>query len=236
MKYLIPVLTGGATIAAAVTTALAVARGAFTGHVRLTPYLYGYGAAVALLLIAASMAVRAAKQETPSPQRYSGQIGSATTDRPRLVVRKVFLRDGTAIPTIGVPDAYPWMVDYAIANIGGSRATIKCSGFEFTTFENGVPARLPYKMQEPAEPLCIDPGEEKEFSVDIGQNLTNLFRILGLRGEHMSHQKIGHAYFWGRAQYADDRGTIRNVAVCRHYETGSGKFKAIDDPDYEYAD
>jgi hypothetical protein len=69
MKYLIPVFVGGAAITVAVTTALAQAHGALNGRVPLAPYLYGYGAALVLLVIAGIMALKAAKEEktTPSP-------------------------------------------------------------------------------------------------------------------------------------------------------------------------
>lgn len=67
MKYLIPVFVGVATITAAVTTALAQAHGAFNGRVALTPFLYGYGSAVILVVTAVVMAVRTSKQEKPTP-------------------------------------------------------------------------------------------------------------------------------------------------------------------------
>ena len=59
MKYLTPVLVGGAAITAAITTAIAQAHGAFNGRVPPTPYFYGYAAAVVLLLIAAAIAMSA---------------------------------------------------------------------------------------------------------------------------------------------------------------------------------
>jgi hypothetical protein len=72
MKYLIPVLVGGAGAIVVVTTAFAQAHGAFAGRATLMPYLYGYAAALTLLLIAGAMAVKAAKQDKlsqspPSP-------------------------------------------------------------------------------------------------------------------------------------------------------------------------
>ena len=70
MKYLIPVLVGGATITVAVITALAQAHGAFIGHTPLTPYLCGYGVAAIFLVIASILAVNAHKQEgTTQPFR-----------------------------------------------------------------------------------------------------------------------------------------------------------------------
>ncbi len=64
MKYLIPVLVGGATITAAITTAVAVTHGAFSGRASLIPYLLGYGVAVALLMFASGIAINAHKQES----------------------------------------------------------------------------------------------------------------------------------------------------------------------------
>jgi hypothetical protein len=64
MKYLIPVLMGGAAISVTITTAVAQAHGAFTGNASLKPYLYGYGAAATLLLIALIVAINAGRQES----------------------------------------------------------------------------------------------------------------------------------------------------------------------------
>jgi hypothetical protein len=63
MKYLIPVLVGGATITVTITTAITQVHGAFDGHVSLTPYLWGYGAAAVLLVIAAVLAANVHRQE-----------------------------------------------------------------------------------------------------------------------------------------------------------------------------
>jgi len=72
MKYLIPVFVGVATITAAVTTTLAQTHGAFNGRVPLTPYLYGYGAVI-LLVIAAAMAANAAKREELPPSQLHSE-------------------------------------------------------------------------------------------------------------------------------------------------------------------
>ncbi len=52
-----------------VTTAIAQAHGAFTGHASLIPYLCGYGVAAILLGIAAVMAMSTAKQERLAESR-----------------------------------------------------------------------------------------------------------------------------------------------------------------------
>jgi hypothetical protein len=65
MKYLITVLMGAATITVAVTTALAQAKGALSWHAMWKPpFVYGYGAAGVLLLIAIATSIRAIKQES----------------------------------------------------------------------------------------------------------------------------------------------------------------------------
>jgi hypothetical protein len=66
MKYLIPVLVGGATITVALTTALAQAHGALSGNASMTPYLCGYGVAAIFLVIASILAVNAHKEEKPT--------------------------------------------------------------------------------------------------------------------------------------------------------------------------
>ncbi|MBZ5667309.1 MAG: hypothetical protein LAO30_22245 [Acidobacteriia bacterium] len=65
MKYLIPVFIGGATITAAITTAVAQAHGAFIGNVSRTPYLVCYGVSAVLLLIAVVFGINAHRQESP---------------------------------------------------------------------------------------------------------------------------------------------------------------------------
>src|SRR2546427_1290999 len=60
MKQLIPVILAGAAIIVGITTGLAQA---FSDHRSLVPYLIGYGCAVLLVPIAATMAIVAARRE-----------------------------------------------------------------------------------------------------------------------------------------------------------------------------
>jgi hypothetical protein len=64
MKYLIPVVLGGAAAVVAITDAVAQAHGAFNGRSSLTPFLLGYGVAGALLLLALAFAINAHRQES----------------------------------------------------------------------------------------------------------------------------------------------------------------------------
>lgn len=157
--------------------------------------------------------------------------------RPRLIVRKVSLRQGTYISTVGEPDRHQWKVEFTIANVGGSQAAIKRRGFEVSLFEKGLPARMPYEMHDPTEPIRISAGQEIESSVLIKEEIVWYFKALqGAKGPYLGHQPIAHMYFWGCVEYADDTNVVRNMAVCRHYQTDSGKFVVIADSDYEYSD
>ena len=94
MKYLIPVIVAGATIIVAGTTAIAHASGAFSGHASLTPYLYGYGAAVVLLVVATSVAIVNARQERQKPIIIPIRYGSLPNG-PRQIGGRWYRVDGT---------------------------------------------------------------------------------------------------------------------------------------------
>jgi hypothetical protein len=65
MKYLIAVFLTGATITVAITTALAAQSRGLTFHSLWTPpYVYGYGAAGVLLILAIATAIHAGMQES----------------------------------------------------------------------------------------------------------------------------------------------------------------------------
>jgi hypothetical protein len=64
MKYLIPVLAGGATITAAITTAIAQAHSAFSGQASLRPYLMSYAVAASLLIAAGVIAIDSHRRES----------------------------------------------------------------------------------------------------------------------------------------------------------------------------
>jgi hypothetical protein len=160
-----------------------------------------------------------------------------STFRPKLILRSITLRQGTNIPTHGVPDTHPWKVDYVIANIGGSRAHITMRSFAVSMFEGKeLPFPLPYARQAEENAFVLEPGEERELSVGLEENLITLFRHLGVKGGYLDHQRTAFVYFFGFVQYTDDIQITRKIAVLRHYETKTGRFLMVSDPDCEYAD
>jgi len=161
-----------------------------------------------------------------------------STFRPKLVVRRVFLCPGTAMPTIGVPDAYPWKVEFVIANIGGSPARIKTSSLTVSDLSDDQLRRpLPYAQETDARNICLKAGEERGFSIEIEKReLVAGFRHMGTKAANLQHQQIARVYFFGYAAYADDAGVIRKLAVLRHYDLENGKFEFVGSADHEYAD
>lgn len=109
--------------------------------------------------------------------------------------------------------------------------------FAISIFAEGLPANTPTIEYPATPPFSLRPGEEKKLFIPLGEIPTQLFRMMGgTRARYLEHQQTAFVYFWGYAQYTDDANVARNIAVMRHFQTDTAKFKAVDDPDYEYAD
>jgi hypothetical protein len=197
------------------------------GHIFHSAFSWSGGTtiwAIILTLLAIS--------EQTGETRRSVQVGL----RPRLIVHRVWLSVGTIGQTTGVPDAHPWSVKFDIANVGGSVARVTYSNFTLSVFKDGLPTRLIRAPKTGFKPFSLEPGEDREMAVMIGDGLVKLFRTVGVTGPYLKNQETGHVYLWGYAKYRDTLGIARNIAVCRHYQSGTGKFAVVDDPERDYAD
>jgi hypothetical protein len=158
-----------------------------------------------------------------------------STLRPKLIVRKIAICEGTRIPVMGTPDAKPWEVEFDIANIGTGTANVLDYKFFIERFEPDVqPDRIEYVGG--SVPFTLEPGEDCRKSIPMPSDLINILRILGRDGLSKGYQQTDRIYFYGIAEYADASGTKRNMAVCRHYINSMLSFKAVDDPDREYSE
>ena len=157
-----------------------------------------------------------------------------STMRPRLIVRHILIHRGTRISTIGVPDADPWRIDFDVVNAGQSAARITRLNFTSDRIEGDIPD---FTIEEKSiAPLSLEPGEKKTMSIELNQQLKEILRHIGTDGLAQGYQNTSRLYFWGHAQYTDGLGTVRNIAVCRHYENKVGRFTPSVDPDFENAD
>lgn len=165
------------------------------------------------------------------------------TFRPKLLVRKVSVHKGDGIGRCGLdqsgafvnlPDIDSWRIDFSIFNAGGSTAQNITRSFAVDTFTEGIPVNLPY-IQVTETKFSLGPGEEKWFSIELSKDLSDYYRAF-MYSQWADKQALGHVYFFGFCRYEDRLGLPRGVAVLRHYQTHTKKFKPSDDPDYEYAD
>jgi hypothetical protein len=160
-----------------------------------------------------------------------------STLRPKLIVRKIWIHRGTQIPTLGVPDADPWKVEFEVSNIGAGRANVADYSFAISRIDIGLPTKITY-MEGNAEvkPFSLEAGEEMQLSIPLDTELIAILRLIGTSGLALGYQNTDRIYFFGNARYTDNLGIARNIAVCRHYHNKSLKFTAVDDPDHEYSD
>jgi hypothetical protein len=162
-----------------------------------------------------------------------------STLRPKLIIRKIDIHYGTPISTTGgTPDADPWRVDFEVVNVGQGPAHVLSHSFCISRIDSGLPDETSYMEDEDAEskPFSLEPGEELRLSIYIGRELTGTLRIVGPSGLRLGYQNTNRIYFFGIAQYADDLGTVRNIAAFRRYDNTSTRFIPVDDPDREYSD
>ena len=115
-------------------------------------------------------------------------------------------------------------------------AHVEGYGFAIYRFQEGLPAALPEIVQVVNEPFSLEAGTDKQLSLNIDENLTFYLRMLRKDGLRQGLQDMYDVYFWGSVKYVDSLGTARNISVLRHYENKTERFRAVDDPDYEYAD
>lgn len=158
--------------------------------------------------------------------------------RPKIIVRKVLIREGTAIPTQGVPDAVPWTVEYSVMNVGGSHARIEVCNFNNGILQNVNPDELPQIQGRGVRLFALDAGEERILSIPLNDRVRDLFRHLGgKRAQYLAQQDTARFCFWGIIHYTDKLQITRNTSVFRHFQTdGTAKFKPSADADLEYAD
>lgn len=156
--------------------------------------------------------------------------------RPKLTIRRILIYKGTQIPTIESKGDIPWRVGFYMSNHGGSAAHVRECDFSLIRLESELPPRPTHFQQTRPRPFSLVPGEERELSIELDENTTSLFRLLGDDRLRQGWQNSDRIYFSGVARYADDVGIVRTISVCRQYQNATGRFKAIEDTDYEYAD
>jgi hypothetical protein len=154
--------------------------------------------------------------------------------RPKLSVRRLYLRKGTWNPETGESDANPWKLSFDLVNVGYGNAHLREGKFTIALLDGSDTNRLITELTP--GPLTLKPGEEREFSVPLEEQLTNALRVGGksvfIRGE----QGTDRLHFFSVLTYCDDIDTERHFSTKRRYINSNARLTAEEDPDWEYSD
>jgi hypothetical protein len=149
--------------------------------------------------------------------------------RPQLVIRESHI----LIPTGRSPAAG---VRFLVANAGSGPADI-VESFVILEF-NDTATLLPLQPPDHSNsigPIRIEPGNsiEREFGSNI-----NFPMYTNEQGRHMAHPGNVTPRIWlrGFIVYLDNNRVRRRMAFCRGYDFKDRRFRAGDDPNYEYSD
>jgi hypothetical protein len=153
------------------------------------------------------------------------------THRPRLIVRSVTLLPPRH-PSLPIEPGEPIQIEWAVVNVGNTPAKIIEGNATHLVGGQSFNARTPYSSERNnMTGIALIPGGAYTFvlqadGVDV-QNPAQLDIIS--RGGMV-------IYFFGFIMYQDDIGNVRRTAFCRRYDPIVGRFRLVDDPDYEYTD
>ena len=151
------------------------------------------------------------------------------THRPRLVIREAHM----LIPTGRDPTAG---VRFIVANAGEGGADV-VESFVILEFNESA-ILLPLQPPEHSNsigPIQIEPGQgiEREFGSAI-----NFPQYTNEQNRHLNHPGEPTPKIWlrGFIVYLDNNRIRRRMAFCRGYDFKAKRFRAGDDPNYEYSD
>jgi type IV secretion system protein VirB4 len=82
----------------------------------------------------------------------------------------------------------------------------------------------------------LQPGESKELSIPIDEQLVSILRLVGSDGLRNGYQNTDKIWFFGTACYSDGNGIKRNLSVCRRYDNKTECFTPDNNSDREYSD
>lgn len=182
------------------------------------------------------IAISGLQTDIQKKQHAVSRLQFLAEHRPLLNVRHVYLTAdmepaGTVTFFIANDIIYGGL---SVVNVGGSSATIVRSTYRIFMSQVGLPLRSP--LDETYVSLL-----EKDSVIERGQSVVlNISdRFTGTRGAQNTIGDYCEAgwrfYIMGEIHYVDDGGAGHFMGFCRERHI-DGRFRAVDDPDYEYQD
>jgi hypothetical protein len=173
-------------------------------------------------------------------QHAVGRLQFLAAHRPRLRVRHVSIDDGShvGLPTFFFSHGAEIKGGLVVVNVGGSPAKIIETRYRIFFSKNGLPIAAPYdtdfrfNLLLPEQVLAVGESCATPISDKIAMEPPPPGIDVDLRAFERDGWKI---YVMGQIRYQDDGGSDRFMWFCRERES-DGRFRAVDDPDYEYED
>jgi hypothetical protein len=183
--------------------------------------------------------VSAAQVDIQKKQHEIGRLEYLAAHRPRLRIRNVEIEDGSHIhPTFYFVHGTEVTGRLVVVNVGGSKATIVDTRYRIFCTRGELPTIAPFGVDVRTDLLLCDevlaPGQSNTVKISGMIFLTPPDPALGVKMRQFEVEGW-KLYVMGQICYRDDGGDERLMGFCR--ERGKdGRFRAIQDLDYEYED
>jgi hypothetical protein len=157
--------------------------------------------------------------------------------RPKLIIRNVAIN-----PVNESPEPERISIDWTIANIGDTPATIIAESTRYWKEEDGnifhkFRANQIYKP-EVTRNIQIESGESRLTPIEEANAVYDFYFSEGAANSsnNAGVPQNGGLIFIGYIIYVDQLGKRRKTAFMRRYDFGTRRFTKVDDSDYEYQD
>ena len=185
--------------------------------------------------------ISAQQTDIQRKQHALGRLQFFATQRPRLQIRHVaVVHQGKTIghPTLFFEHGATVKGGLSVVNMGGSDATILDSRYRIFFSKTGLPVEAPYDTDFRTNLIfsnvvlrvgesCATPIEDKIIMDAPDKNGTRDIRAFDREGWEI--------YVMGWIRYRDDGGAEQFMGFCRKRQS-DGRFRSVQDPDYEWED
>jgi hypothetical protein len=200
----------------------------------------GQDTKAAVEIAAKQVAIIAVQTEIQQKQHAISRLQFLATHRPRLRVRHITVDDPgkrTGLPTFFFEHDKEVRGGLVVVNVGGSNATIIETRHRIFFSKSGLPAAAPY--DEDFRQNMLLPNQVLASGESCATPITDTIVMQpNPPGETKlrTFEREGWViYVMGQIRYKDDGGAERFMGFCRVRQK-DGRFRPVNDPDYEYED
>jgi hypothetical protein len=186
------------------------------------------------------MAISGFQTDIQRKQHAVARLQFFATHRPRLRVRHVSIYDPgetTRLPTFFFSHGSEIKGGLVVVNIGGSNATIIETRHRIFFSKTGLPASAPY--DEDFRPYMLLPdlimASGESCTTPITDTIVMEPDPEGVTRLRTFEREGWQIFVMGQIRYKDDGGAERFMGFCR-VRGSNGRFRPVDDIDYEYED